>query len=72
MAIYGTKIYKTNNLNYYFKCNIIPSDIGNKLYEETLHYWSELQEIRIPMVEIKHNQTIWENRYITISNRLHI
>ena len=34
MAIYGSKFYKTNNLNYYFKCNRIPSDIGNKFYEE--------------------------------------
>ena len=41
----AAKFYKTNNLNYFFKCNRIPSDIGNKFYEETLHYWSELQEI---------------------------
>ena len=68
----AAKFYKTNNLNYYFNCNRIPSDIGNKFYEETLHYWSELQEIRIPTVEIIHNQTIWENRYITISNRPYI
>ena len=68
----AAKFYKTNNLNYYFKCNRIPSDIGNKFYEETLHYWSELQQIRIPTVEIIHNQTIWENRYITISNRPYI
>ena len=40
--------------------------------KKTLHYWSELQEIRIPTVEIIHNQTIWENRYITISNRPYI
>ena len=68
----AAKFYKTNDLNYHFKCNRIPSDIGNKFYEETLHYWSELQEIRIPTVEIIHNQTIWENRYITISNRPYI
>ena len=68
MAIYGSKIYKTKNLNYYFKYNRIPSNIGNKFYEETLQYWSVLQEIRIPMVAIIHNQTIWENRSITISN----
>ena len=65
----AAKFYKTNDLDYYFKCNRIPSNIGNKFYEETLHYWSELQEIRIATVEIIHNQTIWENRYITISNR---
>ena len=68
----AAKVYKTNDLNYYFKCNRIPSNIGNKFYEETLHYWSELQEIRTPTVEIIHNQTIWENRYITISNRPYI
>ena len=68
----AAKFYKTNDLNYYFKCNRIPSNIGNKFYEETLHYWSELQEIRIPTVEIIHNQTIWENRHITISNRPYI
>ena len=68
----AAKFYKTGDLNYYFKCYRIPINIGNKFYEETLHYWSELQEIRIPTVEIIHNQTIWENRYITISNRPYI
>ena len=66
----AAKFYKTNDYNC--KCNKIPSNMGNKFYEETLHYWSELQEIIIPMVEIIHNQTIWENRYITISNRPYI
>ena len=47
----AAKFYKTNDLNYYFKSNRIPSNIGNKFYEETLHYWGELQEIRIPAVE---------------------
>ena len=61
-----TKIYKTGDLNYYFKFNRIPSNNGNKFYEKTLHYWNELKKIRIPTGEIIHNQTIWENRYITI------
>ena len=39
----AAKFYKTNDLKYYFKCNRIPSNIGKKFYEETLHYWSELQ-----------------------------
>ena len=68
----AAKFYKTNDLNYYFKCNRIPSNIANKFYEETLHYWSELKEIRTPTVEIIHNQTVWENTYITISNRPYI
>lgn len=61
---------KTSDLNYYFKCNRIPDlRIGNKFYEETLKYWGELQQIQTPTVEVIHNQVIWENRYITISNK---
>ena len=52
----AAKFYKTGDLNYYFKCNRIPINIGNKFYEETLNYWSELQEIRIPTVEIIHTK----------------
>ena len=51
----AAKFYQTNNLNYYFKCSRIPSNIGNKFYEETLNYWSELHEIRIPTLESIHN-----------------
>ena len=61
---------KTSDLKYYFKCNRMPDlNIGNKFYEETLKCWSELQRIQIPTVEVIQNQTIWENRYITISNK---
>ena len=51
-------------------CNRGPSDtMGNKFYEETLQCWSELQEVKTPTADIINNQTIWENRYITIQNR---
>ena len=65
----AAKFHKTNDSNHYFKWNKSPSNTENKFYEETANYWSELQEIRIPTVEFIHNQTIWEHRYITISNR---
>ena len=68
----AAKFYKTNDLNYYFRCNRIPCNIENIFYDETLHYWSELQEIRTLAVEIIHNQTIWENIFITIFNRPYI
>ena len=62
--------FQTNNLNFYLMCNKGPSDtMGNKFYEETLQYWSELQEVKTPTADIIYNQTIWENRYITIQNR---
>ena len=33
----AAKFYKTNDLNYCLKCNGIPSNIGNKLYEKKNH-----------------------------------
>ena len=43
--------------------------MDHKFYDETLQYWSELQEVKAPTAEIIYNQTIWDNRYITIQNR---
>ena len=43
--------------------------MDHKFYEETLHYWSELQEVKVPTAEIIFNQTISDNRYITIQNK---
>ena len=43
--------------------------MDHKFYEETLHYWSKLQEVKVPTAEIVLNQTISDNRYITIQNR---
>ena len=51
-------------------CNRGPSDtMANKFYEETLQCWSELQVVKTPTADIIYNETIWENRYITIQNR---
>ena len=37
-------------------------------YEETLQYWWELQEVKVPTAEIIYNQTNWDNRYIMIQD----
>ena len=66
----ASHFFQTNNLNSYFMCNRSPCNImDHKFYEETLQYWSELQEVKVPIAEIIYNQTIWDNRYITIQNR---
>ena len=67
----ASHFFQTNNLNSYFMWNRGPCNImDHKFYEETLQYWSELQEVKVPTAEIIYNQTIWDNRYITIQNRL--
>ena len=43
--------------------------MNHEFYEETLQYGSELQEVKVPAAEIIYNQTIWDNRFITIQNR---
>ena len=66
----ASHFFQTNNLNSYIMCNRGPCNImDHKFYEETLQYWSELQEVIVPSAEIIYNQTIWDNRYITIQNR---
>ena len=66
----ASHFFQTNNLNSYFMCNRGPCNImDHKFYETTLQYWSELQEVKVPTAEIIYNQTIWDNRYITIQNR---
>ena len=65
----ASHFFQTNHLNSYFMCNRGPCNIiDHKFYEETLQYWSELQEVKVPTTEIIYNQTIWDNRYITIQN----
>ena len=62
--------FQTNNLNSYFMCNRGPCNVmDHKFYEETVQFWSELQEVKVPTAEIIYNQTIGDKRYITIQNR---
>ena len=43
-----------------------PDTVDHNFYEETLQCWSELQEVKTPTADIIYNQTVVENRYITI------
>ena len=66
----ASHFFQTNNLNSYFMGNRGPCNImDHKFYQDTLQYWSELQEVKVPTAEIIYNQTIWDNRYITIQSR---
>ena len=44
------------------------SIFDHMFYEETLQYWWELQEVKVPKAEIIYNQTNWDNIYIMIQN----
>ena len=66
----ASHFFQTNNQNFYLMCNRgPPNTMDHRFYEETLQCWSELQEVKTPTADIMYNETIWENRYITIQNR---
>ena len=62
--------YKTNDLNLYFSYNQTPlkNVLPVKFYENIHNIWSELCTIHTISKPIIVNQTIWNNRYITIEN----
>ena len=63
----ASHFFQTNNLNFHLMCNRGPPDtMDHEFYGETLQCWLELQEVKTPRADIIYNQTIWENRYITI------
>ena len=61
--------YKTNNIKMYFQSNHAAyKEINHKFYSDIHNFWSELQTIENPTNIVIQNQTIWNNRYITIEN----
>ena len=61
--------YKTNNIKIYFQSNHAAyKEINHKFYSDIHNFWSELQTIENPTNIVIQNQTIWNNRYITIEN----
>ena len=63
----------TKDFNLYFKCNQETiKNLPSKFYSEVQSSWAKLQELpNIPPNSVIRNQTIWNNRYITINNRLY-
>ena len=62
--------FNTNNLNTYFSSNrsrLTQLD-GPQFYKVMQNTWSDITKVIKPNEEIIQNQTIWENRYITIQN----
>ena len=61
--------YKTNNIKMYFQSNHAAyKEINHKFYSDIHKFWSELQTIENPTDIVIQNQTILNNRYITIEN----
>ena len=53
----------------YFQSNHAPyKEINHKFYSDIHNFWSELQTIENQTNIVIQNQTIWNNRYITIEN----
>ena len=62
--------FNTNNLNTYFSSNrsrLTQLD-EPQFYKVMQNTWSDITKVIKPNEEIIQNQTIWENRYITIQN----
>ena len=61
--------YKTNNIKMYFQSNHAAyKEINHKFYSDIHNFWSIFQTIENPTNIVIQNQTIWNNRYITIEN----
>jgi hypothetical protein len=61
--------YKTNNLMDYFSYNQSHTKLTPKFYQDIHNYWSDIQKLCVVNGTIIAEQTIWNNRYITISNK---
>ena len=58
--------YKTSDFIQYFSYNQGHTKIIPKFYEDVHNSWSDIQKINTISVNNLINQTIWNNRYITI------
>ena len=63
--------YKTKDLNFYFSCNHAPlkNVLPVKFYEKIHNVWSELCAVSVLSKSVIINQTLWNNRYITMENK---
>jgi hypothetical protein len=66
-----TCFYNTLDINLFFLANHAPISISPKFYREVHNCWSEARAINTSNINIEtiQEQVIWNNRYITISNK---
>ncbi len=65
-----TTFYSTDNLTFYFSCNMGPvKNLKPMFYKDIHNYWSEVQIITSPNAQQIRNQILWNNRYITVNKQ---
>ena len=62
--------FHTDDLNFFFSCNRAPIATTSTpvFYKAIQHAWANLLQVKSPTQAIILNQTLWNNRYITINN----
>ena len=66
------EFFKTDDLKYFFSSNLSPIKLfdGPQIYRNIQNNWSEMTQVNsYDCTQIIRNQTLWDNRHITIQNK---